>query len=712
MLTRWPTPQDYMEALQEHAQCLSDEELRSGVVEVDRIGLPRPRSGQFATVFRIDSGDASWAVRCLTVRRDGVEQRYRAIGDRLSTAGLPHTVEFEYQPEGIRLWGSWYPILKMEWVSGASLGAYIAATLDEPERLLALAREWLTLTSSLQRAGIAHGDLSDANVLVADGKLRLVDYDGMFVPGLAGMAVIERGHDSFQPPWRSVSDFHPGLDYFAGWVVFASLYATAHRPQLWHEFECGDDCLLFRRADFADAASSGALKALRGSADPEIEAIGTALSTIVLSGPDATIPFVHEWALPHWQYPPPGRHCTDRRTTDSPPADGASPVEAPSSDARVCAPDTQTPGTGPDCAGLRSVRTRQRMGRSVLLLWLLSLAAIAALLPTIGGGAIALALLPALALRAYVRRRVDPATGDHDTPPPRAGVRASRAETKMLRKRLRQLSATRSAISARQDRGLRALGRGENRALARTARRESALTGLERLSDWKHGLERSRLESRRQRREATELKRVRRNHIDGHLFAAKVVQMNVHGIGPGRKAALVQAGIKTALDVSAGRVGAVAGFGDVLTDAVCSWRDAVYRRAEGTAPQVLPTAVQQELDQQYRSQLSGISAREAYEAERRKAQIARLKEMRSRIAREFNTRRQALSAEREGERASVFAETLSVRAALSAALWRQAMAERHLRASRQPAWRLYLLALRARFRRRDAGASPEAPGPG
>jgi thiamine kinase-like enzyme len=37
---------------------------------------------------------------------------------------------------------------------------------------------------ALNRAGVAHGDLQHGNILVANGKPKLIDYDGMYVPAL------------------------------------------------------------------------------------------------------------------------------------------------------------------------------------------------------------------------------------------------------------------------------------------------------------------------------------------------------------------------------------------------------------------------------------------------------------------------------------------------------------------------------------------------
>ena len=72
------------------------------------------------------------------------------------------------------------------------------------------------LLDDLQSVKVAHGDLQHGNVLVmADGSLRLIDYDGMWVPKLKGQKSNEIGHPDYQSPLRSEKDFHPDIDAFA-----------------------------------------------------------------------------------------------------------------------------------------------------------------------------------------------------------------------------------------------------------------------------------------------------------------------------------------------------------------------------------------------------------------------------------------------------------------------------------------------------------------
>src|SRR4051794_16940044 len=131
----WPTPQDYNEAIQNPRTAFADAELKTGQAEEDRLGLPRPISGAFANVYKMMCGPKTWAVRCFLRDFQDHQQRYDAISNHLGSLNLPYTVGFVFFPHGIRVKGSWYPILKMEWIQGDSLTKYVAQNLHSPQRL-------------------------------------------------------------------------------------------------------------------------------------------------------------------------------------------------------------------------------------------------------------------------------------------------------------------------------------------------------------------------------------------------------------------------------------------------------------------------------------------------------------------------------------------------------------------------------------------------
>src|SRR2546426_778562 len=151
----WPTPQDYNEAIQNPRLSFDDPTLKAGAPELTSLGLPRPITGGFASVYRIHCGQQDWAVRCFLRDFPDQQRRYAAISNHLSAVKLPYTVGFEFLPHGIKIRGQWYPILKMEWVEGELLNDYIKKYLRSSSTLLTLANRWIAMSSALQQASIA-----------------------------------------------------------------------------------------------------------------------------------------------------------------------------------------------------------------------------------------------------------------------------------------------------------------------------------------------------------------------------------------------------------------------------------------------------------------------------------------------------------------------------------------------------------------------------
>jgi hypothetical protein len=65
------------------------------------------------------------AVRCFHRQVPSAEQRYDAISKKLGALVSPHFVNFDYQPKGIKIRGSGYPIVRMDWVNGDTLGDFL-----------------------------------------------------------------------------------------------------------------------------------------------------------------------------------------------------------------------------------------------------------------------------------------------------------------------------------------------------------------------------------------------------------------------------------------------------------------------------------------------------------------------------------------------------------------------------------------------------------
>jgi len=282
----WPTPQDYNEAVQNPSLSFRDLELKTGQLELSALGLPRPVTGNFASVYRVSCGQRDWAVRCFWREFADMQTRYAAISAHLRQSRLPYTVGFEYLPQGIKVRDRWFPILKMEWVEGQLLNEYVEQHLQDGAVLAALACRWSEMVVRLEKAQIVHGDLQHGNVLIVNGEIRLVDYDGMHVPALVGALSHELGHHNYQHPHRSFESFGPCLDRFSAWVIYLSLVALSEQPDLWTELRGGDECLLLRKEDFERPATSHALALLKGCANPQIRVLAGHFQTTLNAGPE------------------------------------------------------------------------------------------------------------------------------------------------------------------------------------------------------------------------------------------------------------------------------------------------------------------------------------------------------------------------------------------------------------------------------------------
>jgi formylglycine-generating enzyme required for sulfatase activity len=260
----WPLSQDYNEAVQSPARHFADADLRGGTVLTNALGLPAPYSGSFADVYQACAPDGTrWAVKCFTREVSGLRERYQQISRHLAQARLPFSVDFSYLEQGIRVAGVWYPVLKMEWVEGLTLNQFVARYVDKPAMLEALLQIWVRMGKYLRDAEIAHCDLQHGNVLLVPGgsanslALKLIDYDGMWVPALAGKKSGEVGHPSYQHPQRVREETYSlEVDRFSLLLVATALRALMVKGgELWQKYDNGDN-LLFKEADLQGPTKS------------------------------------------------------------------------------------------------------------------------------------------------------------------------------------------------------------------------------------------------------------------------------------------------------------------------------------------------------------------------------------------------------------------------------------------------------------------------
>lgn len=217
-------------------------------------GEPQFSAGNFAVVFRMQDKitGKTFAVKCFTRDQERRQKSYALISQNLSTCNSPYLVQYEYLPDEVWVNSTLagdkeYPAVIMEWIESKTLGEILTELCIKADKpgIFALACAFDQLALWLLEQSFAHGDLKTDNILVeSNGNLRLIDYDGMFTPEMAGEKARENGSPGFRHPRRSIDHFGPHIDDFSILLISLSLHALAENPGMngYHNF---GDAILF-----------------------------------------------------------------------------------------------------------------------------------------------------------------------------------------------------------------------------------------------------------------------------------------------------------------------------------------------------------------------------------------------------------------------------------------------------------------------------------
>lgn len=257
----YPSPEDYQAALQVHDVALLDDELKKGEVLKTPFDIPLPDSGGFALTYKITCKDKNYAVKCFHKFRETLEERYALIEKKIKQIKSQYFVDFVFLKEGIMINSCKYPVVKMEWVNGFSLGQFISENLKKTNTLRGLTNEIINISKILKQKEIAHGDIQPNNIKIIDNNgndyVKLIDYDGVFTNELVDLGPIERGHPNFQHPERQrFNKYDEKIDRFSFIVIYVALNALIEEPNLWEKTESDSDALLFRKKDYENPECS------------------------------------------------------------------------------------------------------------------------------------------------------------------------------------------------------------------------------------------------------------------------------------------------------------------------------------------------------------------------------------------------------------------------------------------------------------------------
>jgi hypothetical protein len=238
---------EYLDAIQTPQVCFTDSRLKAARIHKDDREIPLAATGRSAIVFRADVGTEDVALRCFTHEAREQRLRYQALHAHLAGSIPPYMVDFTYRDREIRVAGELYPVVEMGWAEGRPLHLRVEQHLRDPRHLEQLADIWLETVTNLQNRRMAHGDLSTDNCLVTEHTLTLIDYDGCFIPDLAGADPGEGGNPNFQHP-RRMGYYALNMDAFPALVIYLSLLALAVDNSLW-QFHNGRN-LIFTAKDY------------------------------------------------------------------------------------------------------------------------------------------------------------------------------------------------------------------------------------------------------------------------------------------------------------------------------------------------------------------------------------------------------------------------------------------------------------------------------
>ncbi len=283
---------------------VQDDDLKHGTVEmlmshtvVGPVQAPWGVQGGFAVVYKFCTQSGKMrALRCFLVQvKPDTQFRYERIGAYFAAQIPDITAGFKYHNDGIaikenvqgQLREKTYPLVEMEWIEGVTLLDHVDEQCRKRDRtgLADVVSQWLAILNTLRQAKIAHGDLAGANVMVRpNGRLVLVDYDGVYIPDFAGRQPVVAGQADYQHPQMQQRPFNEEADNFSALVIYTALLALQAQPELWDRYilrkqqgRVLDAGLLFKQQDFLDPDRSPLISELEKMSDLQVSMATQAL---------------------------------------------------------------------------------------------------------------------------------------------------------------------------------------------------------------------------------------------------------------------------------------------------------------------------------------------------------------------------------------------------------------------------------------------------
>ncbi len=233
---------------------------------------PKYESGNKAIVFKVtdDKTENTKALKLFLIDNNERFFQYREISKFLNEFSNQFFVNFNFIEKFIYVEvnqnpeENYFPGLIMEWAEGKTLGTKIQefCKKNDNKNLKKLTDSFKELSCFLLDNNIGHGDLKHDNIIVDENNnMKLIDYDGIYVPAFNNQISKELGTDSFQHPLRKSKDFNANIDHFSILTIYTSLIALSINPDLFIKYNDQQN-LIFTKEDFLNPENSELFRTL------------------------------------------------------------------------------------------------------------------------------------------------------------------------------------------------------------------------------------------------------------------------------------------------------------------------------------------------------------------------------------------------------------------------------------------------------------------
>jgi formylglycine-generating enzyme required for sulfatase activity len=194
-------------------------------------GMPYGQTGRRATVYQVqDDNHVNHALKVFTkaFRTHHIESSAIQLADFAVLPGLQvcsrQVITGQNDPALLGQYPDLQYAVLMPWVQGLTWQEIILARQPlTPEKSKSLVRKLVEILATMETAGIAHCDLSGANLLVDDEIVSLVDVEDLFAPGLLQPEKLASGSSGYAHKTAANGLWGKNVDRFAGAVLLAEI---------------------------------------------------------------------------------------------------------------------------------------------------------------------------------------------------------------------------------------------------------------------------------------------------------------------------------------------------------------------------------------------------------------------------------------------------------------------------------------------------------